>query len=33
MNLDNLYSLTEKEKIKVYNWHIEDADGGLYQYR
>lgn len=27
MNLDNLYSLTEKEKIKVYDWHIEDADG------
>ena len=27
MNLDNLYSLTEKEKIKVYNWHIEDVDG------
>ncbi len=27
MNLDNLYSITEKEKIKVYNWHIEDADG------
>ena len=27
MNLNNLYSLTEKEKIKVYNWHIEDANG------
>ena len=27
MNLNNLYSLTEKERIKVYNWHIEDADG------
>lgn len=27
MTLNNLYSLTEKEKIKVYNWHIEDADG------
>lgn len=27
MNLNNLYNLTEKEKIKVYNWHIEDADG------
>ena len=27
MNLNYLYSITEKEKIKVYNWHIEDADG------
>lgn len=27
MTLNNLYILTEKEKIKVYNWHIEDADG------
>ena len=27
MNLDNLYNLTEKEKIKLYNWHIENADG------
>jgi len=27
MKLDNLYDLTEKEKIKVYDWHIEDADG------
>lgn len=27
MNLDNLYNLTEKEKIKVYDWYIEDANG------
>lgn len=27
MKLDNLYDLTEKEKIKVYDWHIEDANG------
>lgn len=27
MKLDNLHDLTEKEKIKVYDWHIEDADG------
>lgn len=27
MNLNNLYNLTEKEKIKIYSWHIEDAYG------
>ena len=27
MNLNNLYNLAEKEKIKIYDWHIEDADG------
>ena len=27
MNLNYLYDLTEKEKIKLYNWHIENADG------
>lgn len=27
MNLNNLYDLAEKEKIKIYDWHIEDADG------
>ncbi|MBR3697739.1 MAG: ImmA/IrrE family metallo-endopeptidase [Clostridia bacterium] len=27
MNLDKLYEITEKEKIKVYDWHIEDANG------
>lgn len=27
MNLNNLYDLAEKEKIKVYDWHIEDANG------
>lgn len=27
MNLNKLYDLTEKEKIKVYDWHIEDCNG------
>lgn len=27
MKLENLYDLAEKEKIKIYDWHIEDADG------
>ena len=27
MNLNNLYDLAEKEKIKIYDWHIEDANG------
>lgn len=27
MNLENLYNLAEKEKIKIYDWHIENADG------
>ncbi len=27
MNLNNLYDLAEKEKIKIYNWHIEDSNG------
>ena len=27
MNLNKLYELTEKEKIKVYDWHIEDCNG------
>lgn len=27
MNLNNLYNLAEKEKIKIYDWHIEDANG------
>lgn len=27
MNLDKLYDLTEKENIKVYDWHIEDCNG------
>lgn len=27
MNLNKLYDLTEKENIKVYNWHIEDCNG------
>ena len=27
MNLENLYDLADKENIKVYEWHIEDANG------
>lgn len=27
MKLEILYDLAEKENIKIYNWHIEDADG------
>jgi len=27
MNLNNLYDLAEKEKIKVYDWYIENAYG------
>lgn len=27
MKLENLYDLAEKENIKIYDWHIEDADG------
>lgn len=23
MNLNNLYDLAEKEKIKIYDWHLE----------
>ena len=29
MNLENLYNLAEKEKIKVYDWHIENASGAF----
>lgn len=27
MDLEKLYDIAEKEKIKIYNWHIEDANG------
>lgn len=27
MNLNKLYDIAEKENIKIYDWHIEDADG------
>ena len=27
MKLENLYVLAEKENIKIYDWHIEDANG------
>ncbi len=29
MTLNNLYDLAEKEKIKVYNWHIENVNGAF----
>lgn len=29
MNLNNLYDLAEKEKIKIYDWHIENAYGAF----
>lgn len=29
MNLNYLYDLAEKEKIKVYDWHIENAYGAF----
>lgn len=29
MNLENLYNLAEKEKIKIYDWHIENANGAF----
>lgn len=29
MTLNNLYNLAEKEKIKVYDWHIENAYGAF----
>lgn len=27
MNLNNLYNLSDKEKIKIYDWYIEDSEG------
>ncbi len=29
MTLNNLYNLAEKEKIKIYDWHIENANGAF----
>ena len=29
MNLENLYHIAEKEKIKIYDWHIENANGAF----
>ena len=29
MNLENLYNLVEKEKIKIYDWHIENTNGAF----
>ena len=28
-NLESLYNIAEKEKIKIYNWHIENANGAF----
>lgn len=27
MELNNLYDIAERENIKIYDWHIEDANG------
>ena len=27
MDLNDLYTIAEKEKIQIYDWHIEDANG------
>lgn len=32
MNLNDLYNITEKEKIPVYNWYIEDVNGMYLNY-
>ena len=29
MTLNNLYNLAEKEKIKIYDWHIKNAYGAF----
>lgn len=29
MNLNNLYDIAEKEHIKIYDWHIENAYGAF----
>lgn len=29
MTLNNLYDLAEKEKINIYDWHIEDINGAF----
>lgn len=29
MKLNDLYNIADKEKIKVYNWHIENAYGAF----
>ncbi len=33
MELNSLYSIAEKEKIKIYNWQIEDIDGMYLNYQ
>lgn len=32
MNLENLYNITEKENIKIYDWQIEDVNGMYLNY-
>lgn len=32
MNLNKLYNIAQKEKIKIYNWHIEDINGIFLNY-
>lgn len=32
MDLDTLYSLAEKENIKIYDWYIEDCYGMFLNY-
>lgn len=29
MNLNDLYNIAERENIKIYNWHIENASGAF----
>lgn len=33
MDLNVLYNIAEKERIKVYNWKIEDVDGMYLEYK
>lgn len=33
MDLNALYNIAEKEKIKVYNWKIEDVNGMYLEYK
>ena len=33
MDLNALYNIAEKEKIKIYNWKIEDVNGMYLEYK
>lgn len=33
MELTSLYNIAEKEKIKIYDWQIEDVDGIYLNYQ